>query len=238
MRQNWTASECVQEFCQRGNTATVSLLRKHLRFRKTKLIKMGWISKHLKTKNPESSSHCHCLKGHHKTHPYWLLKVLVVNEQTHLERHRIACRLSRLWQAADWHTPLSRPFNRGKLWKNGGRTHWKTQENCEGQDVDGTVHTRQVHTSWGVTLRWHTPQDHSIGEGHAKTKAGPCKIVENALEDPTKTYKNHGKHRHKSRVKVKKYKTGAHVLHIAGGGTLRWHTLLSTDAVDSGTSFG
>ena len=162
----------------KSNTATVSLLRKHLRFRKTKLIKMGWISKHLKTKNPESSSHCHCLKGHHKTHPYWLLKVLVVNEQTHLERHRIACRLSWLWQAADWHTPLSRPFNRGKLWKNDEKWRQNTLEDAR-KTVENEEATSQKWRS--ILRRWncpHTTGAYILPGCHTKVTHTSLKIIQ------------------------------------------------------------
>ena len=122
------------------------------------------------------------------------------------------------------------------------------QAKSEGQHIHGVFHTRHVHTScmWGggVTLRWHThvSPDHSIWEGYAKMKAEPCKIVENTqeasrtqektLEDEAAQVKSEGQNIHG----VFQYKTGAYFLQV-GCVTLRWHTMVSTDAGDSGTSF-
>ena len=76
-----------------------------------------------------------------------------------------------------WHTPLSRPFNRGRLCKNEGRTmqncrniledsrtQEKTMENeaaqakNEGQRIHGAFHTRQMYKSckWGHAKLAHT----------------------------------------------------------------------------------
>ena len=104
-----------------------------------------------------------------------------------------------------WHTPLSTPFNRGRLCKNEGRTMqncsqhtgglqdprkktWKMKERKPKVKVsiymELSTQDRCIHLANGGTLRWHTPSpDHSIGEDYAKMKAEPCKIVENTRED-------------------------------------------------------
>ena len=72
----------------------------------------------------------------------------------------------------------------------------------------------------------------------AAAATGPCKIVENTLEDSRKKHME----RHRPRVKVKTYMEffNTRQVHTSckwGCVTLRWHTMLSTDAGDSGTSF-
>jgi hypothetical protein len=81
----------------------------------------------------------------------------------------------------------------------GSRAQEKTMEDeaaqakSEGQHIHGAFHARQVHTSckWGHAKMAHTPlQTIQSGEDYAKMKAGPCKIVENTLEDSRTHEKN------------------------------------------------
>ena len=83
------------------------------------------------------------------------------------------------------------------------------QATSQGQNIDGTFHTKQVHTFLQVeggitTLRWHTPLSRPFNlENYAKMKAQPaetCKTVENTLEDPRK---NNGMEQRKPQAKVK-----------------------------------
>ena len=124
-----------------------------------------------------------------------------------------------------WHTHLSPDHSIGKDYAKmkaesckiventleGSRAQEKTMEDeaaqakSEGQHIHGAFHTRQVHTfcKWGAHEDGtHTSfQTIEIGEDYAKMKAGPCKIVENTLEDSRKKHME----QHNPRVKVKTY---------------------------------
>ena len=101
-----------------------------------------------------------------------------------------------------WHTPLSRPFNRGRLCKNEGRTmqncrniledsrtQEKTMENeaaqakNEGQHIHGAFHTRQMYKSckWGHAKLAHTSLQ-AIQSG---------KTMQKCRQDHAKLWKTH-----------------------------------------------
>ena len=89
-----------------------------------------------------------------------------------------------------------------------------------------------MHTSckWGHTKMAHPSPDHSIGEDYAKMKAESCKIVENTREDSRTHEKNHEKWSSASQKWRSTYTWSFpqdRCIHLANGGTLRWHTPLS-----------
>ena len=141
-----------------------------------------------------------------------------------------------------WHTPLSRPFNRGRLCKNEGSTMQNCRKRTGGlQDprkkpwkmkqrkpkvkvniyMELSTQDRCIHLANGGTLRWHTPLSRPFNRG---------RLCKTHWKTPGSTKKTWKMKQRKAKVKVNIYmelSTQDRCIHLANGGTLRWHTPLS-----------
>ena len=141
-----------------------------------------------------------------------------------------------------WHTPLSRPFNRGRLCKNEGSTMQNCRKRTGGlQDprkkpwkmkqrkpkvkvniyMELSTQDRCIHLANGGTLRWHTPLSRPFNRG---------RLCKTHWKTPGPTKKTWKMKQRKAKVKVNIYmelSTQDRCIHLANGGTLRWHTPLS-----------
>ena len=91
---------------------------------------------------------------------------------------------------------------------------------------------RCIHLANGGTLRWRTPLSRPFNRGRLCKNEGrtmqKCRKYTGGLQDPRK--KPWKMKQRKPKVKVNTYmelSTQDRCIHLANGGTLRWHTTLS-----------
>ena len=165
--------------------------------------------------------------------------------------HKTGAYILQMGGALRWHTPLSRPFNRGRLCKNEGRT----MQNCR-KHIERLQDPRKIYEKWssasqkwrstytwnfphktgtyilqmGGALRWHTPLSRPFNRGGLCKNEGRtmqnCRKHTGGHQDPRKNNEKWSSASQKWRSTWSfPHKTGAYILQM--GGALRWHTPLS-----------